>query len=106
LRSTYCIEVKVEPGIFKVEPHCSFYSLGRYYGLFVCESDVENNRIPVWPLKQEGDSIMIRLPRETWASGINVWIAADQLLTWDEASPAVPAAKPKSKTGRLIRLSG
>jgi hypothetical protein len=94
--------------MFKVERHCSFYALGKYYGLFVCETDVENDRIPVWPLKQEGNQIMISLPRETWTTGTRVWIHKDQLLLWEEPVPEAPPspAVPKTKTGRLIRLPG
>ncbi|HEY3282338.1 MAG TPA: hypothetical protein VGN26_08710 [Armatimonadota bacterium] len=63
------IRVKVDRGVFPGERTASFSAGGRSYSLIVDNGDIENDKLAVLVLGEQGDDVLVALPRETFTTG-------------------------------------
>jgi hypothetical protein len=53
--------------------------------LVIAKRSIHNNSIPIgWPLGQEGEAVLVELPRETQSGAWRVWVPKDQLIEAEE----------------------
>lgn len=71
---------EVSPGVFSSERFVSFRVGSKSYALFVDEGSLEDHSLEVQLVDEEGDMVLVDLPRETFDSGNRVRIPRSLLL--------------------------